>query len=168
MCVRVFIWDCELLNLSADSQESWGALETNFFLNTTLLLPFFVFFLCFFTSMYFLFSLSFYLFSHPHARWQTEKFLCLFLNGKKKDTTVATGPSIQYLILCALFPKCLLTAFLLGLSNVKTVKYCIFLASICECACLIKCDCAWLCTKCAKKIRDHDDFHWRLRMHNLC
>lgn len=34
----------------------------------------------------------------------------------------------------------------------KTVKYCIFLANICECACLLKCDCAWLvCAMRAKK-----------------
>lgn len=44
--------------------------------------PFFVFFLCYFTFMYLVFPLSFCLFSHPHTRWQTERFLCLFLNGK--------------------------------------------------------------------------------------
>lgn len=32
-------------------------------------------------------------------------------------------------------------SFLLGLSNVKAVKYYILLANICECACLLMCDC---------------------------
>lgn len=87
VCVCVSLFVCMF---SYETQERWSALETIFILNTTILLPFFVFFLWFFTFMYLVFPLSFCLFSHPHTRWQTERFLCLFLNGKKKKKKAQT------------------------------------------------------------------------------